>query len=169
MKIRMILAVLLCSAALVSAQSYIANLNSAQEGNPNNTSTATGIINATLSGSTFTFNGSFSGLVAPVNNGGFHIHGPAAIGANASVIFPLYPTMTLSSDQRSGTMAGSVTMNSQQIDWLNQNLLYFNIHSTTFTGGEIRGQILPVPEPSTWALMGFGTLGLLWRLRRKKA
>jgi hypothetical protein len=33
---------------------------------------------------------------------------------------------------------------------------------------EIRGQILPVPEPSTWALIGLRATGLIWRTGRWK-
>lgn len=43
---------------------------------------------------------------------------------------------------------------------------YFNIHSSTFGGGEIRGFLTPVPEPSSLALMGLGGL-LVFALRRK--
>ncbi len=38
---------------------------------------------------------------------------------------------------------------------------YFNIHSSTFPGGEIRGTLLAVPEPSTWAMMLIG-VGSHW-------
>ncbi|MDZ7639510.1 MAG: CHRD domain-containing protein [Bryobacterales bacterium] len=38
---------------------------------------------------------------------------------------------------------------------------YFNIHSTTFTGGEIRGFLAPVPEPGTFLLAGLGILSLV--------
>lgn len=33
---------------------------------------------------------------------------------------------------------------------------YFNVHTSSFGGGEIRGFLAPVPEPGTWALMGLG-------------
>jgi hypothetical protein len=168
MKIRMTLAALLCSVALVSAQSlFTATLDGAQDGG--GARTGSGFISGSLDGNVFSFNGTFGGLSGTVNTGGFHIHGPAPAGANTGILYFLYPTMTLNPDNRSGTMNGSVTLTSQHIDYLEDSLLYFNIHTSTFSGGEIRGQIVPVPEPSTWALMGFGALGLLWSVRRKKA
>ena len=46
-------------------------------------------------------------------------------------------------------------------------LAYFNIHSSSFGGGEIRGFLVPVPEPSALALFGVGAGVIAWRLRRK--
>lgn len=44
---------------------------------------------------------------------------------------------------------------------------YFNIHSTTFGPGEIRGFLAPVPEPSTLLLSALGLLGVAaWRRRK---
>jgi len=45
---------------------------------------------------------------------------------------------------------------------------YINFHTVQFGGGEIRGQLLVVPEPGTFALLGLGLVGLAG-LRRKSA
>jgi hypothetical protein len=44
---------------------------------------------------------------------------------------------------------------------------YWNIHSSSFGGGEIRGFLVPVPEPSVLALLGLGAGAVALRLRRK--
>jgi CHRD domain/PEP-CTERM motif len=52
-----------------------------------------------------------------------------------------------------------------------QGLSYINFHTVQFGGGEIRGQILPTPEPASLALMGLGGIGLAggWLRRRHTA
>jgi hypothetical protein len=47
---------------------------------------------------------------------------------------------------------------------------YLNIHTTRFTGGEIRGLLAPVPEPETYAMLlaGLGLVGGLARCRNRK-
>jgi hypothetical protein len=45
---------------------------------------------------------------------------------------------------------------------------YWNIHSTTFGGGEIRGFLVPVPEPSSLALIGLGAGTMAFRAWKKK-
>lgn len=104
---------------------------------------------------------SFADLLAPQIAA--HIHGPAAPGVNAAVLFPL-PLGQVS------TQSFSITPT--QVGFLKTGLLYFNVHSTIFPGGEIRGQILPaaVGEPGTLlslgaALVGLG--GLTWTRRRR--
>lgn len=66
-----------------------------------------------------------------------HIHGSAARGANAPVLFPFagLPAAT------SGAVNGSVVLTAaQEADLLN-GLYYFNFHTAANPGGEIRGQI----------------------------
>lgn len=54
------------------------------------------------------------------------------------------------------------------INGLKSGNAYFNIHTSTFGGGEIRAFVTQVPEPGTYAMMlaGVGVLG--WAARRKQ-
>ncbi len=69
-----------------------------------------------------------------------HIHGPATVTGTAPPIFNLNPT----AGQTSGSVIDAVfAVTPQQVADLKAGLWYFNIHTTNFGGGEIRGQIFP--------------------------
>jgi hypothetical protein len=58
-----------------------------------------------------------------------------------------------------------------QLDNILGGRSYINFHTMQFPGGEIRGNIGAVPEPSTWAMMilGFAGVGYMTYRRRKTA
>jgi hypothetical protein len=53
------------------------------------------------------------------------------------------------------------------LDGLNGRRAYFNLHSTEFPGGEIRGFLSRVPEPGPAALFGLGLAGLVLVVARR--
>ncbi|MCW5610095.1 MAG: CHRD domain-containing protein [Rubrivivax sp.] len=65
-----------------------------------------------------------------------------------------------------GTVAGA---SAALLAGLNAGTAYFNVHSTAFPAGEIRGFLQPVPEPGTWALMGLGLAAVGGLARRRAA
>ena len=52
------------------------------------------------------------------------------------------------------------TLTPDQVAQVKSGLSYINLHTSTFPGGEIRGQIAAVPEPGTLSLMSLGLVGL---------
>ncbi|MBI3838944.1 MAG: CHRD domain-containing protein [Planctomycetia bacterium] len=108
------------------------------------------------------FSGTYQDLTAPATAA--HIHGLAGPGTNAPVIVPL----TISGGT-AGTITGGGVITAAQALGMEQGMTYVNVHSANFPGGEIRGQLLSIPEPSSVVLLAFGGLGMLAAaLRRRK-
>lgn len=101
---------------------------------------------------------SFSGLVGTETIS--HFHGPAAPGVNAA------PTITL---PLGSPKTGSAMLTAAQETELLSELWYVNVHSTVAPAGEIRGQLLLVPEPEAYAMMaiGLGLVGFMARGRKR--
>ena len=55
------------------------------------------------------------------------------------------------------------------INGLLSGLTYLNVHTNAFPGGEIRGFVVQVPEPETYALLlaGLAMIGIAMRKRRR--
>jgi hypothetical protein len=75
---------------------------------------------------------SYSGLSCAPTAG--HIHGPAAMGANAGVMVP-FPNVS------TPTFQGQATVTPAQAAAIASGQTYVNIHTAANPGGEIRGQL----------------------------
>lgn len=109
-------------------------------------------LNITVQGDDFS-----SGVIAA------HIH-LGAFGTNGGVVFDL--GVGSNSDWEYFTVNNFVLSGSQEAEFLAGNW-YVNIHTDIHEGGEIRGQLNPVPEPATILALAAGSALLL--RRRKKA
>jgi hypothetical protein len=187
------LSLVLSAAATAATENFFGSLDGIQE-NPDVVTSATGFGTAMYDSmaNTLAVSLSFSGLSAPTNNA--HIHCCATSpGANAGVaidfpsvgfpigvtsgtfshVFDLGLTSTYNNTYRTnsgGTADGARDrlLNSfRGLTGGNLGVAYFNIHTAINPGGEIRGNILTVPEPTTLGMLMFAAAG--WSLRRRRA
>jgi hypothetical protein len=109
---------------------FVARLSGPQEV-PSTSSSATGTATLLLSPdeTTAKVSLSFSALTSAETTA--HIHGPASPGNNAQALF------TLPLGQFNNL---SINLTPAQVQDLKAGLFYINVHSSQFTGGEIRGQ-----------------------------
>lgn len=169
---------------------FSGNLTGTQEVPPN-ASPGTGLATITIDDVTHTMqvDVAWAGLLSPTTIA--HIHccappGATAIPATGVPTFPGFPA-----DVTSGTfnalfdlddvglinpafVAANGGTTAAAFDAFLTGMLtgnaYFNIHTQQFPAGEIRGQLAPVPEPSTWAMLlfGFAAVGLALRRGRRR-
>ena len=108
-----------------------------------------------------------------------HVHGatastpPAAFNETASPlpggVGDLHTKPGWNPSASSGSFQGSITLSASQVTELLDGRYYINVHTQANSGGEIRGQLVQVPEPSSIALLAVGAAGFLFLLRRRHA
>lgn len=173
---------LLFSATAANAVTYSATFSGAAE-NPPNASTATGFGTLRIIGSSILVDIDYSGISSGLRDG--HIHcctaptgnaGVAvgftglAIGSTSGNITRLIDLTLASSFRPAFITASGGTVDlarSRLFDQLAAGNVYYNLHSVSFPGGEIRGNLSVVPEPASWAMLviGFGLVGSAVRRR----
>lgn len=130
------------------ADTYISNLNSANERPVGaSTATGTGVVTYVDNGTSIDWTMTLTNMSAVTQS---HIHAPAGVDANASVIINLFmpngPTGTLNGVVATGsiTNANNVNVSLDSLRTLfNNGNAYSNVHTSAFPPGAIRGQVTP--------------------------
>ena len=133
--------VTVCALTLVSAAAHAATIQlkadlKASSEVPPKDSAGMGTLTGTLNTETneFTYHIEFSGLTGPAVAA--HFHGPAAEGANAK------PQLPIKGSPVTSPIDGKATLTAEQAKDLLDGKWYFNLHTASNPGGEIRGQVL---------------------------
>jgi hypothetical protein len=135
------------------AQMFTATLTGAQEV-PATASPGTGLGTVLLNAAEdqITVNLTFSGLSDVAILG--HIHGPAAPGVEAGVLFDFAADVAALAAAGGTIPQRTFTITAAQVAELKAGLYYFNVHTNTNPGGEIRGQIALAATQFTTTLTG---------------
>jgi hypothetical protein len=177
----------ICSASAGTIQ-YYAYMNGAAEAPPNG-SPASGFTRVTVDdvANTLRVQAWFSDLQTGSTVAHIHCCTPVAATGTAGVAtptptFPGFPAgvtsgsydstfdMTLASSYRPAYLAtfpDTAAAQAALFAGIADGKAYFNLHTSGFPGGEIRGFLVPVPEPSTLSLAGLALAGLIFARRRK--
>lgn len=125
-------AMALASPARADMVNFKATMSGAQEV-PATTTNGMGDVLASLDTKTkmLSYTVTYTGLSGPATAG--HIHGPAAMGANAGVAIPFATAAS--------PISGTATLTDAQMADLMAGKMYANVHTAANPGGEIRGQI----------------------------
>ena len=183
--------IVLASAAHATITINTANLSGPNE-SPPNTSPGTGTATVTIDDvlNTMRVQVTFSGLTSGTTPSHLHAATAAPFTGTAGVAtavptFPLFPLgvtsgtydslfdlLTASTYNPAFVTANGGTPTSARnalLGAMTSGEAYLNIHTTRFPSGEIRGFLVAVPEPASWAmmLMGLGAIGLAGRRGRR--
>ena len=138
-----------CGSSVSAPQSvtYISTMTGANERPTANMSAGTGTGTYVLSGNTLTYTLTANGLSAAAIGSHLHIGGAAVAGpvlvgySTAGVTSGQITSGSIDLSQPVGT--GSVTISGDSLRvLLNNGNAYSNIHTSNYTGGEVRGQLI---------------------------
>src|SRR4030095_1742784 len=108
------------------------------------------------------------------NRTGGHLHGPTASGGvasftqNAPVKYPLDSLPQWNPSATNGSFQGTISILEADEAALINGQFYFNVHTSTNGGGEIRGNLV-IPEPTSFGLVACGVLALVGARRCARA
>jgi hypothetical protein len=179
-------ALFIVSSAFAAPVTFFTQLSGLNE-SPVNASPGTGTVFVTLdtTANTLFIAASFQGMTGPVMAAHIHccIAAPGNVGvATQTPTFIGFPAATqgfysnVFNTSLPGTFnAAFVTANGGTADGAEARLAagllageaYFNIHTSAFPGGEIRGFLVQTPEPSTCAMAVLALAGIVF-IRRKR-
>jgi hypothetical protein len=130
------------STTALAQQKFTASLNGPQEVPPvNSPGRGSCVITLNTAETQFTVSCTYSGLTTNVVGGHIHDNGP--VGVNGPVRFNF--NLTGGTSGTVGPLTFAVTP--AQVADLRAHRWYANIHTTQFTGGEIRGQVKQATQP----------------------
>jgi hypothetical protein len=113
----------------------------------------------------FTFYGSVQDLSSPLLTAA--IFGPASESQEASAIISLLPNDIGGGIYQLDRENFAITPS--QLSDLNNGLWYVEVTTDNYPNGELRGQLTPVPEPQTFAMIAAASLAGFAVVRRYKA
>ncbi len=171
--------------ALAHEQIFYATLTGAAEAPPNNSpGFGSAILTVNEDDTSYSLNVSFSGLIG--NTTVAHIHGPTAVPFTGTAgvmtttpVFAGFPVgVTSGTYQRTFNLQDASSWNPAFVTArgsvanaantflvsLNAGTAYFNLHSSAFPGGELRG-FFAIPEPATLGVVAAAGLVALKRRR----
>jgi hypothetical protein len=152
---------------------------------PPNASPAVGSADVTVNGDSLSISLIWSGLIGgPATAGHIHCCAPPGSGGLLAVVFPGFVPGTSGSYSHvfdmtdpaiyaanfRNTLGGGTAAGAEAalVTAMIGGLAYLDMPNQTFPGGEIRGQLGPVPEPATLTLVGLGLAGAAFRRSRRR-